>query len=172
MESDWVCFALLQRYKLRGWPKRCRRVCIANRNLGWLVRYSVESVTVQKFFSDKVHGTSASARAAAERFAHANIDLHLELLALRRRLLLRKNCRSGIPGVSRYEVAGRGPFWVAYWDDAAGKKRQRKFSVKSFGEIEARNQALVCRARAVAQYLARWRKVKRLLERKTKARRA
>ncbi|MGY2048501.1 AP2/ERF family transcription factor [Methylobacterium sp. JK268] len=79
-----------------------------------------------------------------------------ESLALMRRLRPRRNCRSGLPGVSRFIRKASGTaFWVAYWDDAQGRKIQRKFSVSIHGEEEARRLAIDARLAAVREHIDR-----------------
>jgi len=82
-------------------------------------------------------------------------EQRLELLALKRRLLVRANNRSGMAGVARYEPKGRGPFWLAFWDDDGGIRHNRKFSVRVLGEDEALRRAVQVRLEAEASFRQR-----------------
>ena len=131
-----------------------------NRCRGWRVSISVRRERYSKYFADASYGSPEAARRAAERFASRNKDLHRELLALRRRFEVRRNSRSGIPGVSRYEGDGRhGPFWLAYWDDQHGRRASRRFSIQRLGEEKALALAVKARERGVRPFRKRYERV-------------
>lgn len=45
-------------------------------------------------------------------------------------------------GVGRYMRADSAyPYWCAYWNDLDGQRRERKFSVRTYGERRARQLA-------------------------------
>jgi hypothetical protein len=66
---------------------------------------------------------------------------------------LRKNNTSGIPGVGRYEVVAdsktgrRQVFWLAFWVDESGVRRQRKFFISIYGDRRAKRLAMAERKR-------------------------
>lgn len=103
--------------------------------------------------TDAAYGSPEAAREAAEQFASENRDLHRELLALRRRFEVRKNSRSGIPGVTRYDGHDtHGPYWLAYWNESGGRRTSRRFSIGRLGEAEARELAVKAREKGVRRF--------------------
>ncbi len=121
---------------------------------GWVVCVCYEGRRFTRYFSDKGFRGRRRAYEAARQFA-LELGDRSEALALLRRLLPRGNSRSGTPGVARYEGgAGRGPFWVAYWDEN-GHKVQKRFSVSIYGERRARELAFETRRRAVKEHVRR-----------------
>lgn len=123
---------------------------------GWTATVLRDGRSVARHFPDERYGGMAASRAEAERFAAGLPTTDREELALMRRLRPRRNCRSGLPGVSRFIRKPSGTaFWVAYWDDAQGRKIQRKFSVSVHGEEEARRLAIDARLTAVRDHIDR-----------------
>jgi hypothetical protein len=131
-----------------------------HRASGWKAIFTVRTIRYSKYFADAAYGSAEAAKAAAEKFASRNCELHEELLALRRRFLVRRTSRSNIPGVSRYDsVDGRGPFWLAYWDDTNGRRVSRRFAVGRWGEDRAFKLAVKARERGVRQFRKRYEQV-------------
>ena len=131
---------------------------------GWQAGFSLRRVRYFRYFPDAEYGSAEEARRAAEQFACQNSELHEELLALRRRFEVRKNSRSKIPGVSRYDGHDtHGPFWLAYWDAPNGRRVSRRFSIGRLGESEAFKAALKAREAGVRPFRKRYRKVLRKL---------
>jgi len=70
-----------------------------------------------------------------------------------RRLVLRRNSRSGIPGVvcldrlANANTGRRAVFWIATWVDERGSSRQHKFAASRYGEDHARALAIAERKR-------------------------
>jgi hypothetical protein len=129
------------------------RVEHASRGEYWVVRVIRRGVTKNKVFSDAVFGGKQlalkAARAWRDDFVAAAPDNPYDL---HRRLVRRRNNRSGIPGVARYDGgAHRKPFWTAYWDDPEKGRRSRKFSVALHGEHGARELAIEARREALRQ---------------------
>src|SRR6185295_2691118 len=102
-----------------------------------------------KTFSDSIHGGKRKALKAAREYRNALLLQHSPFkhhVWVRTRL--RKNNTSGIPGVGRYEVVanlrtGRlQVFWLAFWVDERGVRRQRKFFISSYGESRAKRLAI------------------------------
>lgn len=117
------------------------------RTHGWHVLLSRKKKTFSKFFSDASCGGKSKAlklaiayRDEVDRMASDGNDLW-------RRSLLRRNNSSGIPGVGRYLAKsspgdpGR-PYWFAFWNDKAGKRRSCKFQVSRYGEAQAKALAI------------------------------
>ena len=73
---------------------------------------------------------------------------------------MRRNNTSGIPGVGRYErilnqkTKNIATFWVAFWDDEYGVRRQRKYSVSKYGEREAKILAIAERKKRLKEVCA------------------
>ena len=126
---------------------------------GWQARFTLKGVRYTRYFSDAAYGSAESARRAAEEFAAQNGDLHRELLALRRRFEIRRNCRSGIPGVSKYEGWGHGPYWLAYWHDESGRRVSRRFSISRLGDAKAFECAVKARKRGVLHFQERYKQL-------------
>jgi hypothetical protein len=122
-----------------------------HKGAGWQASVCVEGKRYFKYFPDSAYGSAEASRGAAEEFASRNRELHQELWALRNRFAVRKNSRSGIPGVSRYEGdAKRGPYWSAYWaDPKTGRRLSKRFSVGEHGESAALALAVRTREKAV-----------------------
>lgn len=137
-----------------------------HRGRGWQVRYQVLGQAHFRYFADRHFGSADAALAAATTYASHNLRLHRELLALHRRLAPRATCRSGMPGVSRYDAApGRGAHWLAYFDDpVTGRRKAKRFPVSTFGELAARLLAMEWRTRAVAAQLDRYLRLLELLD--------
>jgi hypothetical protein len=136
-----------------------------HRSRGWQARFAVRGERYVRYFADAAYGSSEAARRAAEQFALKHRDAHEELLALRRRFDVRRNSRSGVPGVARYDGDGeRGAYWLAYWDDASGRRTSRRFSVRLHGEAEAHMLALKTRAQGVDPFRKRYEEILAELE--------
>ena len=132
---------------------------------GWQAAFAVRRVKYSRYFADAAYGSADAARKAAERFASKNSELHQELLALRRRFEPRRSSRSKMPGVSRYEgYRARGPYWLAYWDDANGRRVSRRFSIERFGEERAFELAVKAREKGVRSFKKRYEQVLRSLD--------
>lgn len=131
----------------------------ARRTRAWLVRVQRNSKIISKMFSDGVHGGKRKALQAA-------ISFREQVLAgvpnceyqMRRRNVVRRNNKSGISGVGRYEVQSDSghirSYWLARWDDERGMCRLRKFSVGRYGERKAKQLAIAERRRQLAQVCA------------------
>ena len=122
-----------------------------NRGQAWQVMITVNRIMYTKNFSDSTYGSPELSRSAAEKLAVRDRAVHDELLALRRRLEVRKTSRSGIPGVARYEGdATHGPHWLAHWIDAVTQKRRSKrYYVAEHGEDASRCLAIEAREEAI-----------------------
>ena len=125
-----------------------------SRTHAWFVTLQRWNQTHNKMFSDALHGGKRKALKAAIAYRDALLAQHSTLehqLWIRTRI--RKNNTSGIPGVCRYERAGRAPtehrsaYWLACWVNEHGQSRQRKFAVSIHGERQAKALAIAERAR-------------------------
>lgn len=126
---------------------RCWDVCIRRKR----------STRAHKLFSDSKWGGKAGALRAAIKFRDNFLnDADEQDYALwRRKHIKRRDNTSGLRGVGRYAVRAGGQkkayvtyMWIAFWQDTAGKRRSRAFSIKRYGERRAK--ALAQQARETA----------------------
>ncbi len=123
----------------------------------WIVQVQRHKCIAIKMFSDNVLGGKRKALAAARQWRDEQMNPQGEFQhELWRRNVLRRNNRSGLVGVARYErkplPGGRpsnGAFWLGSWIDEHGKSRKRKFSVKLWGEQGAKQMAIETREQGV-----------------------
>ena len=136
----------------------------ANRTHGWLVTLQRWNEISNKMFSDSVYGGKRKSLKAAVAYRDevlAENPSYEHQLWVRNRI--RKNNKSRIPGVGRYErpvnpnTGHQQVYWVASWVDEYGVGRSRKFSVSIYGESHAEQLAVaermthlkrVCRIKA------------------------
>ncbi len=119
-----------------------------NRTHAWLVQVQRNKKITIKMFTDGVFGGKRKAFNAALKFRNgvlagiSEYKYHMHI-----RSILRKNNKSGIPGVGRYDAIQKikdrkAAFWTAFWDDENGKRRSRKFYVSCYGERNAKKMAV------------------------------
>lgn len=126
--------------------------------LGWQVRYRREGVRFQKVFSDRIHGGTEAALAAAESF-HAQLLEYFPPMTRREYANIRKANSKETVGVSRiikrerrngkeyiYEV------WQARWTNREGLHRNKNFYISRHGEAEAKRLAEELRKAKIAEY--------------------
>lgn len=130
----------------------------ANRTHAWLVTVQRKTIIVNKMFSDHVWGGKRKALQAA-------VDFRAELLAqvpeydyyFHIRSTIRRNNKSGMAGVGRYEsidnpkTGRRVVFWLASWTDEQGVQHRRKYSVLRYGERKAKQLAIAERERRLKE---------------------
>jgi hypothetical protein len=126
----------------------------ASRTYAWRTTLQRWNGITVKTFSDSVHHGKRNALKAALEYRntlllrHSPFKHHVWL-----RTRVRKNNTSGIPGVGRYEVVAnsktgrRQVFWLAFWVDERGVRRQRKFFISIYGERRAKHLAMAERKR-------------------------
>jgi hypothetical protein len=128
-----------------------------HRGRGWCARFQVRDKIYRRYFSDATYGSTEAARQAALSFASADQELHDEFLALRRRFEPRKNSRSGLPGLARYDPPGRPAHWLAYYDCPVTERRvSQRFYIGEHGEEQARLLAIEFRENGVRPYRERY----------------
>lgn len=140
---------------------RIRRVDYeAKHTHGYLVQVQRNHRITKKFFSDGVYGGKRKALLAAVSFRNQLLaEAHYEY-RIWRRSILRRNNRSGITGVGRYDTIAdpkmrrREIFWLAYWVNEDGSSGKRKFSVLAHGESGARQLAIAERERQLKRVCA------------------
>jgi hypothetical protein len=131
-------------------PRNIRRVDHdPKRDHGWVVTLQRKGESIVKQFSDGIYGGKRESLKAAVQYRDdllAQDEPFDHQIWIRTRL--RKNNRSGIPGVHRYEVIDNRDtenvrvYWIAAWTNEHGVTRQRKFSVARYGESEAKRLAI------------------------------
>lgn len=125
--------------------RHIRRMDDASRGThAWIVCVQRHNVIATKTFSDGVWDSKRAALAAARAWRDEQLQAQGEYEhTLWRRNCLRRNNRSGLVGVARYErKSGGAPFWMASWTNEHGISRKRKFSVKLWGEHGAKRRAI------------------------------
>ncbi|MBG9390406.1 hypothetical protein [Caenimonas aquaedulcis] len=133
----------------------------SNNTHSWVVLFQRHNLNVRRVFSDSVWGGKRKALAAAKAFRDEQLDsLTSYVYEIGRRNVMRRNNRSGVVGVARYErpPAPGGKysyiFWQAGWIDEHGRTRTRKFSVRRWGERGAKQMALEVRRREIRRAVA------------------
>lgn len=128
------------------------------RDHAWVVKIQrCGKIVAKRRFSDGPHGGKRRALQAAMRFRDQAFAQTQEREYGRwRRLRKRSDNTSGTIGVGRYVHNDRrkrqrvkAVFWLAFWNDANGKRRSRRFSVKLYGETRAKALALRARMQAM-----------------------
>ena len=126
----------------------------ASRTHAWRTTLQRWNGITVKTFSDAVHHGKRNALKSALEYRNTLLreqspfKHHIWV-----RTRLRKNNTSGIPGVGRYDVVvdsktgRRQVFWLAFWVDERGLRRQRKFFISSYGERQAKRLAIAERKR-------------------------
>ena len=122
----------------------------------WLVTIQCRGRIYNRQFSDGVHGGKQQALEAAKTYRD---NLRSTLQPWTRQELCsvkKKNNRSGVSGVTRIKVSQkiRGRtlslhFWLAQWPIGGSKAKQKKFSIKKYGERGAFLRALAVRRHAL-----------------------
>ncbi len=131
-------------------PRNVTRMDLdSKRDHAWVVTLQRKGAIIVKRFADGVYGGKRKALKAAVEYRDSFLARDKPFdhqIWIRTRL--RKNNKSGIPGVGRYEVVdnpdnGRvRAHWVASWHDEHGASRKRKFSITRYGEEEAKLLAM------------------------------
>ena len=126
---------------------------------GWLVRVNFLDAAKRRFFSDRRYGSSTAAHSKARQLNDSLSPYAREVLALGRRLHVRRTTRFGTPGVTLITSKPPGPEWVAYWIDDDGRRAQRRFSISRLGADAAMRLALEARSRFTARDAERLAKI-------------
>ncbi|PZN94881.1 MAG: hypothetical protein DCF31_07945 [Alphaproteobacteria bacterium] len=111
---------------------------------GYYAYLTIDGRLLKRFYSDRRYGSAGQAFEAARSAVDAKLEIHRQYLALKRRHHRRANSPADVPGVNRVPKVKGGDtgHWIARWHDAAGRRRSRKFSVKTLGERGAYEAAL------------------------------
>jgi len=115
----------------------------------WHVTVVRNKQTTDKHFSDSVHGGKKKSLQAATLYRDELLkETDIYALLIRQRTKLRSNNQTGITGISRVERIyknypnSRSLNWIAYGANEDGVICRRYFSIKRYGEAEARQMAI------------------------------
>jgi hypothetical protein len=126
------------------------------RILGWMVRLRNRGEQTARFFNDVRYGGNRQALQAAKTFRD-ELEQGRKPYTVRE-LAQRPSIRnaSGTVGIRRHQqVDTRGEsqyryeYWVAQWIDGLGHRKTRMFSIRKYGNREAKKMALAARRQGV-----------------------
>lgn len=133
----------------------------ASRTHAWRVTLQRHNNIAVRTFSDSIYGGKRKALKAAVEYREELLRRYSPYAhAIWVRTRLRRNNRSGIPGVGRYEQLDNPKtgyvrvFWLASWINEQGASRKRKFSVSLYGERHAKRLAVAERERQLSRVCA------------------
>jgi hypothetical protein len=133
-----------------------------NRTHSWHVHLTRRGIHYNKHFSDGVYGGKQEALNAAKEYKDSIISKHSHYTKKDVCSKVRRNNQSGIAGVGKYASPGRNGklhwFWLAYWTDENGSRRQRKFMISTYGEDEAFDRAVKLRKKMLSKMSEEWHK--------------
>lgn len=127
--------------------------CEVSRTHAWKAVIRRASGEVERYFSDGPYGGDKAAKKAAAEWLNEQWALFPLMDRAARMSIVRRNNRSGVAGVFRWPADGRdvpGAYWAAQWVPLTGlKPKRKKFPVAKYGEVMARQLAVVERKRAL-----------------------
>ncbi|MCC4607785.1 AP2 domain-containing protein [Xanthomonas campestris pv. zinniae] len=112
--------------------------------IGWNVNIRRHDHYYQRDFSGARHGGVDGAMAAAMAYRDQVLQNAPPMSIREFASIVRTNNTSGVPGVSR-RTEGNYSYWTAIVYLPTGKTRRRSFSVKKYGEENARAKAISAR---------------------------
>lgn len=112
--------------------------------VGWNVNIRRHDRYYQRDFSGARHGGIDGAKAAAMAYRDRVLQNAPPMSMRDFASIIRTNNTSGVPGVSR-RTEGQYTYWTAIVYLPTGKTRRRSFSVKKYGEENARVKAISAR---------------------------
>lgn len=123
----------------------------------WRVTLQIRRRIYIRNFSDRRYRGRDQALGAAQAFRDEMLAEHATMTRRDRCQVVRKNNRSGVSGVTRLIVtasngqqAASRVYWVARWPGGGKTVRQRRFSVKKYGEWGAYLRAVEARQHGLA----------------------
>lgn len=123
---------------------------------GWMVRLQNRGQQSVKFFNDQTFGGNRQAMIAAKQFRD-ELEKNSRAYTVKE-LAQRPSVRnsSGTVGVRKHQqIDQRGDtpyvydYWVAQWIDGLGHRKTRMFSVRKYGNREAKRLAMSARRQGV-----------------------
>lgn len=128
----------------------------ASHTHSWLVTVQRRGRVHSRHFTDAVYGGKRHALEAAIRYRDVLLTSLRPLTRPEICRIRKRNNRSGISGVTRIDAweNSRGRrvhrrYWLAQWPVGNGKASKKKFSIKHYGEREARQRAVHVRQQAL-----------------------
>lgn len=133
-----------------------------NRTHTWQVVIWRKGLQYYKHFSDGVYGGKQKALSAAKEYTDSIVSKYPHYKKKDFCSKVRSNNQSGVAGVGKYAYKGKSGniywYWVAYWTDGDGSRRQRKFMINTYGEDEAFDRAVKLRKKMLSKMNGEWRK--------------
>jgi hypothetical protein len=111
----------------------------SNRTYAWVVRIQRRNQIYTKYFSDQMYGGRSVAYKAARAY-HEELRRTLRpLTRVEFAQIKRRTNRTGYVGVVKYTTKGASirRYWIATWPTKDGRRKQRKFSIRKYGERQA-----------------------------------
>ena len=132
---------------------------IDSRHHSWKVALRRMNVSMYKYFTDAIYGGTSQALEAAIAWRDEVVAKHASArYAIWRRERVHPTNKTGLVGVYRgVSVKKRGDrvykfcYWQGYWTGIDGKSHSRMFSIKKYGEEEAKELACRTRREGMAQ---------------------
>lgn len=119
----------------------------------WVVTIARKRRKFVKSFSDVPCGGKGKALRAAKKYRDEILSQFPPLTLNEYCSIVKRNNRSGIPGVCLYLRPNKDGqvdrYWIACWSPTPRKTKQVKFSVKKYGEEEAFQRAVQARSEAL-----------------------
>ncbi len=145
-------------------PKRYARYCISRvddenrRTHAWVVTIQRSGKVRRRSFSDGVYAGKRKALKAAQDYRDRLLIEYPPMTRAEYANILRKNNRSGVPGVIRFRALEtkngeriERSYWIAFWPTKPGKTSRAKFSVAKYGETAAFQLAVKARKDALKE---------------------
>jgi hypothetical protein len=134
-----------------------------HRTFAWIVSVQRRNQIWRRAFSDRSYGGKTKALTAAKAFRDQILSQHPPMSRAEYCRIKRRNNKSGLAGVCRYNYPGaqerpaakRG-YWLAFWTLTSGKGKRIKFSISRFGERGALKRAMRARNDALAELDGQW----------------
>jgi hypothetical protein len=125
----------------------------------WRVVMRRQHQHLRQHFIDSVYGSKEAALAAALAWRdEKEAELSGVDYVIWQREWMRRHNKSGTVGVYRHintkkrgERIVRQAQWMAYWQDATGKRHVRSFNVSKYGEEGAKQRAICARQEGMAE---------------------
>ncbi len=117
----------------------------------WKVTIRRQKRNYIRNFADQRHGGKDQAFVAAQAYREAVLADHPLMTRQARCAIVRKDNRSGVPGVTRRpKHLTQAAYWVARWPGEGKTIKQRRFSVMTYGETGAFLKAVEARRHGLA----------------------
>ena len=122
------------------------------KNHGFYVRITHRGKTHQKYFPDKSNGGKTKALKAAKEYRDKVLKRMPKAKQQSASQKKRRVKKSGMVGVTHVVSKANGKntyeYWQAAWNDEAGRRRTKKFSISRYGDAKALDLAKKARRKA------------------------